>query len=527
MKNKLKYYWNNKPLKTILVLAFVVRLIAVIFSQGYAFHDDHFLVVEAAQCWVEDQDWNNWMPKVQELRYPDEDPIPQGHSLFYPGVHYVLFSVMDFVGLHNPKAKMFLIRLLHALLSLIIVSLGYKITKHYTNEKYAKQAGLFLALLWFMPFMSVRNLVEYVSIPVLMLGLYQLIKAEGKTNLSKVYFFAGLLLGVAFSIRFQTLVIAGGAGLVLLFRKQWKETFLFGTGVLLAIAIIQGGIDLLVWKRPFAEFTEYVLYNLEHKSAYGHNLWYMYTTVLGGMILPPLGIFLFIGWFLTFKKYPLLFWPSFLFFMFHNYFPNKQERFIIPIIALFVIAGVIGWWSFMDKSKFWNKNKWIFKYSLVLFWILNFIALPIFSTTYSKQSRCEVMNYLGQQEDAKTILVEETIRSSTTMLPVFYAGKDLHFYTFDNDTANVVMKNTEVGEYPGHIAKLHTINAIKEKQWPTPQYIIFINEKSIEGRVSSMKEYFPNMKLAETIYPSYIDMLMRKITPSNNNQLMFVYRTND
>jgi hypothetical protein len=60
------------------------------------------------------------------------------------------------------------------------------------------------------------------------------------------------------------------------------------------------------------------------------------------------------------RKHPLLFWPSFLFFAFHNYFPNKQERFILPILPLFIIAGVIGWCMYMDKSKFWNQKKKLF-----------------------------------------------------------------------------------------------------------------------------------------------------------------------
>lgn len=522
--NKIKVFWKNYPLKSIIILAFLVRLIAVFFSAGYAFHDDHFLIVEAAQSWVGHEDWNDWLPEVQLYNNPDEEPVPQGHSLLYPNVHFVLFKIMKYIGIHSPEIKMILIRLIHALFSLIVVFLGYKMTLHYTDKEKAKAVGLFLALLWFMPFLSVRNLVEIVCIPFLMLGLWLVIKNETNKNVWKPYILAGIYLGIAFSVRFQTIVFAGGIGLVLLFQKKWKETIILAFSVLFSIALIQGVLDIIAWGKPFVEFIEYVKYNLQHKSDYGNNVWYMYTTILGGLIIPPLGVFLFIGWFLTIRKYPLLFWPAFLFFMLHNYFPNKQERFILPIISLFVISGVIGWWSYMDKSKFWTKNKWLFKVCMIFFWVLNFIALPVFSTTYSKKSRCETMAYIGAQEDAKRIIVEESIKSNVTMLPTFYAGKDIDFYHLGSRIPGHIKDTTKFLKFQSHITNLISPDAIKLNNWPEPQYIAFINEKKLEERVANMKEYYPTITLVKTIYPGYIDMLMRKITPSNNNQLVFIYK---
>ncbi len=100
---KIKTYYIQNPLKSILILAFVVRLIAVIFSQGYGFHDDHFLVIEAAQSWVDGYDYNNWLPKNSR------NGIPEGHSFFYVGIHYILLSIMNFFKILDPQAKMFII----------------------------------------------------------------------------------------------------------------------------------------------------------------------------------------------------------------------------------------------------------------------------------------------------------------------------------------------------------------------------------------------------------------------------------
>ncbi|MDA3893754.1 MAG: glycosyltransferase family 39 protein [Salinivirgaceae bacterium] len=524
---KIKHYYAQNPLKSILILAFVVRFIAVVFSQGYGFHDDHFLVIEAAQSWIEKNNWNDWLPSVQKQIDPDVEAIPQGHSLVYAGVHYVFFVVMEFFGLQNPKAKMFLIRLIHALFSLLIVSYGYKIAKHYANEKVAKQVGLILALLWVMPFLSVHNLVEIVCIPFIMWGLWLLIKNEDKEPLFKAYFWAGLIMSLAISIRFQTVLIVGGSGLILLVQKRWKATIAFGIGALLSFVLLQSVIDYYIWGRPFAEFAEYVRYNLQAKNEYGHNVWYMYTTVLGGLVIPPLSIFLFVGWFLVLKKHPLLFWPSFLFFAFHNYFPNKQERFILPILPLFILAGVIGWWMYMDKSVFWTKNKKLFKPVMVIFWVLNFMVLPVFSTTYSKKSRCETMAYLGKQDDAKCVIIEESVRTGTTKMPMFYGAKNIQLYQLDRYNLEDSVHYLKPRFIKTHEDTITSPQEIKYNNWAQPEYVAFINEKNIDERVEKMKVYYPNLEYSTTIKPSYIDLLMRALTPSNNNQLVFIYKVNN
>ncbi|WP_240731390.1 glycosyltransferase family protein [Hymenobacter radiodurans] len=141
------------PLRTILLLALGLRVLAAFFSKGYAFHDDHFDVISIAQDWV--YGLTTWL----------HQPLPPRHSMTYTGLHYGLFWLLDAVGFTNPDAKMTLVRLLHGVYSLLTVYLGYKITEQLAGETYARRAGLLLAVLWFMPFMSVRNLVEMVCIP--------------------------------------------------------------------------------------------------------------------------------------------------------------------------------------------------------------------------------------------------------------------------------------------------------------------------------------------------------------------------
>ena len=40
--------WSTRPLLVILVVAALLRLLAALYSQGYAMSDDHFQVIEVA-----------------------------------------------------------------------------------------------------------------------------------------------------------------------------------------------------------------------------------------------------------------------------------------------------------------------------------------------------------------------------------------------------------------------------------------------------------------------------------------------
>ena len=132
-------YAQEKPLMIILVLAAAVRLLAAVFSKGYAMSDDHFVVIHIAQRWLDG--YNNWFSLDH----------PSGFSLVYPGLHYLLFYGLKIAGIVDPDTKMLIVRLLHAGYSMITVYLGYLIVLKVSGRDIAVKAGLMLALLWFLP----------------------------------------------------------------------------------------------------------------------------------------------------------------------------------------------------------------------------------------------------------------------------------------------------------------------------------------------------------------------------------------
>src|SRR5690606_5500786 len=149
MNQIVKWFRALPAVTQLLLMGGVVRLISVLFSKGFGWHDDHFLIIEASQSWADGFDYNYWLPDPA-----DPNRVPQGHSLFYVGLHYYLFMFLEAAGFVDPQGKMYVVRALHAALSLIIIKYAWIITKRHAGERAAWYTGLMMALFWFMPFMS-------------------------------------------------------------------------------------------------------------------------------------------------------------------------------------------------------------------------------------------------------------------------------------------------------------------------------------------------------------------------------------
>lgn len=496
MKN-ITFYIKDNPLKSMLWVALVLRLISVFFAKGFGMFDDHFLIIESSQSWVDGADYNNWLPWNQL------NPYPTGHSFFYSGIHYILFSIMKWFEINDPNIKMYIIRFLHAVYSLLIVSLSYKITLKLSNKKSALCVGWILTFAWFMPWISVRNLVEIVSIPPMLAGVWLIIK-DNKTGFLK-YFFAGFILAISFSIRFQAILFLGGVGLVLLFRKPIKLAFVFGLGALTSILILQGGIDLFIWHRPFAEFQSYVEYNLTHSGVYPNGPWYNYLLLLILFFVPPFGLMLFAGFLKPKKEWLLLFVPTMFFLVFHSYFPNKQERFIFPILPMYLSLGVMGWNSLIEgklRQSFWKKFT---KISFVLFLIVNFIVLPFITSSYYKRSRVEAMTYFYGKDKPRAIVIDGTNTNGAQLLPRFYSGDiwNCKFIQINNKAGYDIIDGND-----------------------SVDYVLFFAKDNLNQRIKNVEDKIGLLKFEYVALPSYMDILLQKMNPHNANDTIFIYSTN-
>jgi len=406
---------------------------------------------------------------------------------------------------------MYIERFLHALLSLIVVLYGFKITEKISNLKNARIVGLILASFYIFPFLSVRNLVEVVSIPFLFLSVWQFIKDENLQN--KHYILSGIFTAIAIGIRVQTIFFIVGLGLYLLIKRKWKGFGLWTVIVFITYFLIQGVPDIILWGYPFAEVTEYIKVCVTTASAYTVLPWFSYLLFILGILIPPISIFILLGYIKGFRKYLVITLPVLIFLLIHSLISNKQERFILPIIPFIIIVGVAGMNEFILNKAFFQKHKNIIKVSWIFFWTLNFIALPFVTVNYSKQSRCESMYYLNHyKKNITSILLNDMNSDEPDMMPLFYLGKwDVGIY--------MLSKSHSISNLKSQLATLD-----KNKY---PQFVLFFGENDIPERIATVKQVLPDIVPEKIIYSSFMDRLMHRLNPRHNkNQTIYIYKNN-
>lgn len=508
MIKQLFRFKEKHPFLFIMLIGLVLRFIASFFSRGFGMHDDHFLVIEPAGSWIDGFDVQKWLPGSPG------NTGPEGHSFFYVGFHYLFLGFLKMLGITSPQWVMLFVRIIHAMLSLLVISFGYRIASLISGKQTAYKAALLLAVFWFMPFLSVRNLVEMVSIPFLMYGTLiilrqELIRKSDEPGYHKTSFLvAGFFLGLAFSVRYQTLFFTGGIGLALLILRNYKGMLTTALGFLFSVAIFQGIIDFFVWKTPFAELIAYVEYNLSHAYEYHTMPWYQYLTVLFGLLIPPVSVMLLFGFFRDWKRHFLLFFPVFLFLLMHSIFPNKQERFILPIVPLLLVLGLSGWDHFVANSTFWQKRQQLHKGLWTFFWVINITLLLLFTPMYGKKARVESMIYLQNYPETTYFLTEDINSNVLRFPPLFYAGNWPEYdYLLESDS-------------PQNLAKTKSWNQTENQ----PQFVFFFQDKDLQKRVDSMKEILPTLEFETTIYPGNMDRFIHWLNPINANEKIHIYR---
>ncbi len=490
--NQFLRYYRIHPLRSILIVGLIFRLIAAVFSKGYAFTDDHYFVIEEAQQWI--------MQGGEERSFFNPNIITEdrlSHSSFYTFLHYSLFQFYRLIGFENPIYIMFSVRLMHAFYSLIIIYLGFKISRKLSNLKSAIQVSWMLAIAWFMPFLSVRNLVEVVCIPPLMFGTLLFLQ-----NKRKLFLWAGIIFSVAFALRFQTVLFSGMFGFILLSQRKWKEALqlLFGFG--LGSILFLGILDFALFKMPFHELISYIDYNMTHSGEYPNGPWYQYLFVILGMLL----IFAPANWIyasvLKFKTYLILFLPTLIFLLFHSYFPNKQERFILPVIPFLIMGGILAWNELFPEKMKWNT------FSMRFFWILNMPLLLALSLASTRTAKMDAMYYLFQQEDAKHFVIESSHKDYMEYMPRFYGQFwQPYQHILPNCDSECFFDSASLGVHP------------------EPNYILFFDKENLKERVKRVQKR-AEIERVQVIKSSWLDRLIPKLNPIVKSQEIYIYRVN-
>jgi len=474
---------RKHPLATLLVIAGTLRLLAVVFAKGYMASDDHFVVIQVVA------DWLSGIP----VWFRDATPIVRGVSYQY--VIYVLMWLLKMIGITDPSVVMAINRLLHAMWSMTIIPMVYFGLRHFADQRAAWYGGLLASIHFLVPFFSVRNMIEVACQPLLFAGII-LIEVELKRESKPRWMFlGGIFLGAAFMIRIQTAVCAMAVFFVLLAMRRWRELLWFSLGAL-TMLLIQGLIDYISW----GMFLSSVFHTLSFQSrmihAYVTNEWYTHILTILGILIPPFSLLLIPWTAATIKKLPVTFWAVVAFVVVHSVIPQKQERYLLPILPLLIFLLTAGWSMVKWRDRGFVRALWNWM------WAVNLVLLPITTFNYSQKARVEPLVILSHAPNVNKIVVDAT--QKPVWLPTYYSKKPLSEFQY-------IFKEAD---YDTLSYKL----SVLEQEQPHPySHAIIFNDRDPEPQRKRLESILGTLTLEKHMRPSLADWILHRSNPNFNH----------
>lgn len=504
---------------------FLLRMAAVVFSEGIAFGYDHYVYVENAQNIV------SGVMKFSSLSRNGEYESfsTHGYSLVYLIANTVVFYVLEFFGMFDPRGKMFILRLLHALVSLYAVYYSYRLTYRLANRKAALAVGLVVSTLWFMPFLCVRSLPENISAVFLLAGIYRFAKINKRIYKYGDDLFVGLLLGLSAAFCLNSLFFVLGFVVAIGLLSEKRRSLLLLLGAAISVFITEGIVNSVFIGTPFYVFSGYFTAVFEGSlTTHGAKTVYMYISILVLMIPFPWGILAVVGYIKSWKRTFLLFFPVTFYIIMCYLLPYKGEQFILPIMPLFFIICLAGWYRYWGNSRFWVAKPRLRYWITTSFFIVNTPLLLLTCFAFVRKPQVETMLYLSHHKnDITSIMLENSQNTNCKSLPLFYLGKNVPVFILDRQDSVPDMSVYYCAvNVSGYEKELYTENYfLRPHPGEKPQFVLFYGSEDMPERLAKMRRIFPQIAFEKTIRPSFADRIIQFVNPGNENAEIQIYRT--
>lgn len=336
----------------LIVIALLLRLSAAFFSHGYNHIDEHFQVLEPAfglvhgysiQFWEWERGARSWLA---------------------PGAFSYAIRFFESQGVTDSLQMASCLRAVTGIFS----TLGIWFLWLLARELLPRTPALWvLAFFTFWPrfiYLGVHPLSETLCAPLIYIAIYLAWKSQKNAWLA---FVAGSLLVIASFLRIPAvlLVFSTAVFMALLPSKRPLQAFLLGS---LVMGVGLGFFDRMTWGQWFQSPLQYLKFNLwegQSTAQFGHQPWHRYITSIFRYFQPLMAILLLFGFFLSsrwaltketsFKEVRLWIFLAALFIFFfaiHSLIGHKEDRFIYPVIPLFVICAAPALAKFMKDYRF-------------------------------------------------------------------------------------------------------------------------------------------------------------------------------
>lgn len=344
--------------KIILVYLFFY-IAAAFFSVGYHHLDEHFQILEFLG-------WKVDVPVILPWEFK-----ARIRPTFQPFLAYLFYQVGEwFYGIKNVNPFHFTVFLrlftvlLHTLTLFFFLESLFKLLSS-QSRKYVIWLSI---VIWFFPYIVVRYSSENYSRIFFLLSFslpfwWENLKEERKNYQywnRWIWFMSGVMAGLAFFFRFQTVLMVVGFFTWSLFIKKesWKYLALFTIGVFLTCVV---NILIDCWFYQEWALTPWNYFNvniLQGKvNSFGISPWYDYFTQVTAYNIPFFPVYTIIP-VLFFILHPrhVLSWIAIPFLLVHFIIGHKELRFLFPLISFlpFFIISVLDkwkWWDYPGKLK--------------------------------------------------------------------------------------------------------------------------------------------------------------------------------
>jgi hypothetical protein len=207
MLQRLKRFKEKHPFTSLMLVAILVRIIAVIFVPGFGSRG--------------------------ELQHP---------TLFIA----FLEKVKALLGIGDSQGMMFISRSLYAVVSLFTVSMIYRICDLTSNKQNAWLLALIPAFCCIMPsFGIIENASAFLGLPLMLYGANVVLRQEvlRQNNLTDnvhrtSFLIAGLMLGLGICVWYESVFLVFCILLILCIRSNFKGALMTLLGVIISIAFV-------------------------------------------------------------------------------------------------------------------------------------------------------------------------------------------------------------------------------------------------------------------------------------------------
>lgn len=350
---------------------------------------------------MQEDDYTNVIaPALKALQIGAPIETVEYRLSIFPKLFY--FAILPFhrIGIDSPATLVSIGYIFQALISLFGIWGMFRLGSLFLEDGANRQMVLLYAFFFLMPLVSTRSFLESYSLNTVPWAFYYTIRGLSQNKHSRDLFWGALLLGITVIIRFQTGILALIALLFVLYRYRLsKPSFLFAAGGILSLGIL-GFLDWLDGRPPLSTILAYISLNFQGNIAsasYGKAPWYSYILMFPLLLIPPASFVFFAGFLKTIKSRDTKIWILLsgftVFVLFHTLIPNKLERFIIPVIPLYVVLAYKGFTEFSSHLR---------TLTVRIFWAVN---IPLLLLVFGAKSQSNIIDAAVYLKDKKGAVV--------------------------------------------------------------------------------------------------------------------------